>query len=93
MTGEAQTTASGSGNSSNDLRTVDSSSLRCLQNITVSSDLRRTSLPLPAPCPLPQPLLPLPACVHGCVEDDEEEGDEEVEDEPYVDHLDVRCGG
>ena len=28
-------------------------------------------------------------CVHVCVDDDEREGDDEVEDEPDVDHLDV----
>ena len=29
--------------------------------------------------------------VHVCVDDDEDEGDDEVEDQPDVDHLDVGC--
>ena len=33
-----------------------------------------------------------PESVHICVDDDEDEGDDEVEDQPDVDHLDVgRC--
>ena len=29
--------------------------------------------------------------VHVCVDDDEDEGDDEVEDQPDVHHLDVGC--
>ena len=42
------------------------------------------------------PALPLAVCpqaVHVGVEEDQDEGQEEVEDEPDVDHLDIGSGG
>ena len=43
------------------------------------------------PCQKKQNLRP--KGVHVCVDDDEDEGDDEVEDQPDIDHLDVSRRG